>query len=115
MTKPEGVVVPDFVITEADIAEYVKPFAVDYGGKVLTLKSVKSLAIDDLLEVGRIAEGNVLEALTMVSADDDTLAILKGMPHPLLFRVFAAWEASGDLEPGESDGSEASSQATGPQ
>ena len=111
MTDPTPIVA-DFVITEAEIAKYVKPFAVDYGGQELVLKAVKSLAIDDLLEVSKTAEGSVLQALSMVAANEFTLTALRSMPHPLLFKVFGAWEDSGDVELGESDGSEASSTPT---
>lgn len=106
---------PDLVISEEEIADFVKPFAVDYGGQSLVLKSPTSLSLDDIFDVGKVAEDNVLKALEMVAGDEFTGKTLKAMPHPLLFKVFSAWEASGDVAAGESDGSEGSSETTEPQ
>lgn len=111
----DNVNVPDLVITEAEIHEYVKPYAVDYGGRSIKLRAVKSLSIDDMLGVGKTAEVNVLEALNLVAVDEFTQTTLRTMPHPLLFRVFDAWEASGEVDQGESGGSEESSETTEPQ
>ena len=115
MNEEQTPVVPDFIITEEEIAEVVKPFAVDYGGRAIVLRSGSSLSIDDVLAVDKIAEDSIVDALDFVAVDEFTKTTVRAMPHPLLVKVFEAWSATVELAAGEADGSEESSETTEPQ
>lgn len=100
----------NLTFTADQITSDTAPFVVDYGGTEYQLRSPAALSVDDLMAVDKTAESSILDALRLVSVDEDTQSWLAGLPWKHLQQVFDSWFRLAEVAPGESDGSETSSE-----
>lgn len=104
--KPDVVIaVPDFVISEEELAELVRPFVAQIGASTVTLRSVNAFNLTDLEEISTLSDEDPLEALIRVADDDESAGALRTMGVVILQRLMEAWFASVQASRGESDSS----------
>ena len=104
--KPDVVIaVPDFVISEEELAELVRPFVAQIGASTVTLRSVNAFNLTDLEEISTLSDTDPLEALIRVADDDESAGALRTMGVVILQRLMEAWFASVQASRGESDSS----------
>ena len=103
--KPVVIPAADFVISEEELAELVRPFVAQIGAATIVLRSVNAFNLTDLEEISTLADEDPLEALIRVADDDESADALRAMGVVILQRLMEAWFASVQASRGESDSS----------
>lgn len=103
--KPVVIPTADFVISEEELAELVRPFVAQIGAATITLRSVNTFTLEDLQEISTLSDESPLEALIRIAADDESADALRTMGLVILQRTMEAWFASVQASRGESDSS----------